>query len=173
MRRWALLTVVACSTGPSGPPEPAQFVAIPSDFQPYASWPSFYVEGSAQNENFEAGGPRTVYINQVPAHGSDHFRVGTILVKVIPAGSTYPPDWQVFAMVKRGGGFDAEGAPGWEFFGLSIDASGVVSIDWRGVGPPPDAGYSGGLLNVTCVLCHVGSKDNDWVQTPQLQLKNL
>jgi hypothetical protein len=173
VRRVLLLALIGCSTGPSGPPEPAQFVAIPSDFQPYASWTSFDVAGPAENENFEAGGPRTVYINQMPAHGSDHFRVGTILVKVIPNGSSSPKDWQVFAMVKRGGGFDADGAPGWEFFGLSIDDGGAVSIDWRGVGPPADAGYSAGLLNVTCVLCHDSARDNDWVQTPQLQLENL
>lgn len=149
--------------------EPALFIALKSDFQNYDAWKNYYVGDAPAAEGVDLAGPRTVYINRVPARGSDHFPVGTMIVKVVESGPT-PEQWQMFAMVKRGGDFDPEAA-GWEWFGLSRTAT-EVSIDWRGVGPPPDGGY-GGLINVSCILCHDTAHTNDDIQTPQLQLGSL
>jgi hypothetical protein len=98
--------------------------------------------------------------------------VGTILVKVVQTAPP-PASWQMFGMVKRGGGFDESGAPGWEWFGLNITAQDTVAIVWRGDGPPPDGGYAGLSGNLSCVFCHVAAAANDYVQTPQLQLNKL
>ncbi len=39
-------------------------------------------------------------------------------------------------MVKRGGGFNAEGAVGWEWFELTERDDESVAIKWRGVSAP-------------------------------------
>lgn len=146
------------------------FVAFASDFQPYATWTSFYVGDVPLPTGVDIAGPRTVYINELPPHGATEFPVGTILVKVVKPDAS-PSDWQIFGMVKRGGDFDMQGAPNWEWFGLSTDpTTSRVLIDWRGTGPPPDGGY--GSIGA-CVFCHANSAANDYVQTPELQLSQL
>jgi hypothetical protein len=170
MRRWlALVAVVSCSSTEQQQTQQT-FVAFASDFAPYASWQSYYV-GDVP-EGVDISGPRTVYINKLPPHGATQFPVGTILVKVVEPVAT-PQDWQMFGLVKRGGGYDMDGAPNWEWFGLAIDTTGQVIIEWRGTGPPPDGGYGalGGALS--CVFCHANASANDYVQTPQLQLSNF
>jgi hypothetical protein len=106
----------------------------------------------------------------MPPAGAKAFPVGTILVKGIEVQST-PQSWQMFAMVKRGGDYD-QGAPGWAWFGLSIDAHADVAIDWRGEGPPPDGSYGSFGTSLGCVFCHANAKNNDYVQTPALELAN-
>lgn len=167
MSRACILFLVACSSAPDVP-EPTSFVALASDFDSYASWTNFYVGDVPDPNGVDLTGPRTVYINQLPTHGATHFRVGTILVKVIQSGDT-PQSSQMFGLVKRGEDFDEQGAPGWEWFGLALNDKNNVSIQWRGDGPPPDGGY-GGIANVGCVYCHTVAKANDYVQTPELQL---
>jgi hypothetical protein len=147
------------------------FGALVGDFQPYASWTNFYVGDVPDPNGVDLAGPRTVYINAMPPPGSTQFPVGTMIVKVIET-SEAPQTWQMFALVKRGGDFDSQGAPGWEWFGLAMNASNEVVIEWRGDGPPPDGGY-GGINNVGCIYCHTQAKANDYVQTPQLQLAQL
>jgi hypothetical protein len=115
-------------------------------------------------------GPRSVYINQMPPKGVKFFPVGTIIVKAVQNGT--PDQWQVFAMVKRGASFNVFGALDWEWFGLGLSPTGDVKIEWRGIGPPADAGYGGPSSN-PCNNCHKFSQDNDYVQTPNLQLSNL
>ena len=43
--------------------------------------------------------------------------------------------WDLFAMVKRGGGFNEGGALDWEFFILGLDESGTPMIRARGANP--------------------------------------
>jgi hypothetical protein len=142
------------------------FIAFGTDFAPFATWTSFFIADGAATFD-EAAGARTIYINQVPPSGSKHFPVGTIIVKVIPDGA--PPNPQIFAMVKRGGCFNALGADGWEWFELD-GASGGASIVWRGVAPPSGSGYGGGLGGGMCNNCHAVASGNDYVQDSSLQL---
>jgi hypothetical protein len=169
MRVLAWLFALACSQPTTATP-PETFVAFASDFAPYASWQSYYV-GDVP-EGVDLSGPRTVYINELPPHGATEFPVGTMIVKVVETTPT-PQSWPMFGLVKRGGGYDIEGAPNWEWFGLSIDGTGAVAIDWRGTGPPPDGGYGGVAAAVSCVFCHLNASSNDYVQTPQLKLSNF
>jgi len=164
-------TMLACASDDGSAPDAGapMFIAVRSDFQAYASWPSFYMGTVPPPDAPDLAGPRTVYINRMPPAGAKTFPVGTIIVKVIEPTAT-PQSWQLFAMVKRGGGFDV-GAPGWEWFGLSIDAHDDVAIDWRGDGPPPDGSYGGLASSIGCVFCHQAAKANDYVQTPALQLR--
>jgi hypothetical protein len=173
MRALVLAMLLACTSADgssslddAGP----MFIAIRSDFAPYASWPSFYVGDVPPPDAPDLAGPRTVYINRMPPAGAKTFPVGTIIVKAIEPQAT-PQTWQLFAMVKRGGGFDSP-ADGWEWFGLSIDAHDNVAIDWRGDGPPPDGSYGGLASSIGCVFCHQNAKTNDFVQTAALQLAN-
>jgi hypothetical protein len=147
-----MAALLAC--GAQSPEPPQVFVAFASDFQPYPTWTSFYVGDVPPVTGVDIAGPRTVYINELPPHGATEFPVGTILVKVVKPDAS-PADWQMFGMVKRGGGFDPQGAPNWEWFGLSTDPmTGRVLIDWRGTGPPPDGGYGsiGRVCSVTQTL---------------------
>jgi hypothetical protein len=167
-----LASLLACTSADGSAPDagPAMFIAVRSDFAPYASWPSFYVGTDPPPDAPDLAGPRTVFINRMPPAGAKTFPVGTIIVKRIEVQAA-PQSWQLFGMVKRGGGYD-DGAPGWEFFGLSIDAQSYVAIDWRGVGPPPDGSYGGLASSIGCVFCHANAKTNDYVQTPALALGN-
>jgi hypothetical protein len=76
-----------------------------------------------------------------------------------------------FAMVKRGGDFNSEGARGWEWFELEDVEDGGVLIVWRGVGPPADEGYGGDPLT-GCNECHTPG-NNDCVLAPALDLRNF
>jgi len=67
----------------------------------------------------------TEYIKRPPASGSSEFPVGTLIVKEA-TGGTIPHE--IFAMAKRGGGFNRD-APGWEWFELQDQP---VVIVWRG-----------------------------------------
>jgi len=173
-----ILFLAGCFTGAdedatSAPEAPSatEFGALVSDFQPYPSWTNFYVGDVPDPNGVDLTGPRTVYINKMPPPGSKQFPVGTILVKVIRTGEA-PSTWQMFALVKRGGDFDEQAAPGWEWFGLAENDDRHVSIEWRGDGPPPDGSY-GSIVNVGCIFCHAQAKANDYVETPELQLANL
>jgi len=171
--RMSLLALtLACTSGSEAPPAPQTFVALASDFQPYATWTNFYVGDVPDPNGVDLTGPRTVYINELPPHGATEFPVGTIIVKVVEPDAT-PQDWEMFGLVKRGGGYDEEGAPNWEWFGLGIDTAGHVVIEWRGTGPPPDASYGSLGAALGCVFCHANARANDYVQTPQLQLSNF
>jgi hypothetical protein len=148
------------------------FVAIGSDFEGYATWPSFFLGDHDAGDTVHLPGPRTVYINKMPPKGATEFPIGTILVKIVQNGPK--ENWQVFGMVKRGGSFNPLGAIDWEWFGLSVFDSGAVKIEWRGATPPADAGYSGGGSGGACNFCHAGGGgDNDFVLSPPLNLATL
>lgn len=160
MGRWlGMLTVIALGCTTAQPD--SEFVAQASDFVGLESWQHWSIAETALG-NFHTSGPRTVYLNRKPDAGALAFPVGTILVKSLDNGSG-----DTFAMVKRGGDFNAEWARGWEW--LEIEkVNGAWRIVWRGFEPPADGGYT--EEGVSCNLCHAMARKNDWVQSKPLKL---
>ncbi|HTR56336.1 MAG TPA: hypothetical protein VMJ10_36935 [Kofleriaceae bacterium] len=160
------LALAACGSGTSSDDAGNMFVAYASTFQPFRTWTSF--QHDLEDSSLPAGvnGPRTQYLNMAPPHGSTEFPVGTVIVESRESGTM-----NIFAGVKRGGGYNSTGAKNWEWFELA-EASGpgsTVSIVWRGLGPPPGDQY-GGDAN-TCNTCHTTcGGGNDYVCSPYLQL---
>jgi hypothetical protein len=174
----ALSGVVACSDSGGGasstsgdatePGADGTFIAFTPAFEGWRSWEKFPLgEGSAQGQAHLAG-PRTEYLNKRPPKGSTSWPVGTIIVKELEVGAFQ--DRKVFAMVKRGGNYNATSAPGWEWFELHNQADGSLDgIVWRGFGPPAGEQYGGDKSG--CASCHSGG--NDFVQGAALALSNF
>jgi hypothetical protein len=161
--------IPACSSG-GGDPADACFQAFVPQLASFRSWTSYAYQGTTQGDpqSFVAvhtSGPRTEYINTAPPHGSTAFPEGTIIVKEL--GANDPPNHHLFTMVKRGCGFNAGGAKGWEWMEIKEDGSGV-SILWRGAEPPAGEAYSSDASS--CNSCHTGCTDNDSVCSPKIRL---
>jgi hypothetical protein len=170
----SLFALAACGggsgdgTAPGG--ELGFFIAYAPDFELFRSWEAFHLPDSSAQDPVHLAGPKTDYLNKRPPPGSSEFPVGTIIVKEIEVGPM--EDRQVFAMVKRGGGYNAAGAPGWEWFELANNPNGSLnSIKWHGLGPPAGEMYGGDPNG--CVGCHAAGKTNDYVQSPPLLLSNF
>ena len=146
----------ATDTGPS-------FVAFASDFMGFESWQSETLDSPTASGSTHVSGVRTIYLNKVPPAGATAFPLSTIIVKRTEM------DGKIFAQVKRGGGFNANGAVGWEWFELVENTPGVPSIRWRGFYPPAGEAY-GGDPTGGCNLCHKVGAANDYVITPGLTL---
>jgi len=172
MRRARALAVgvvlLGCGDGTVSGPE--VFLAFAADFRGYRGWRSADVTGTAPPGSVHPDETLTEYVDPVPPHGSSEFPVGTKVVKE-PTGAGAGPIF--FAMVKRGGGYNAGGAAGWEWFELqrADDGGGGVVIDWRGVGPPIGETY-GGDPTSGCNVCHVAC-GNDAVCAPALGLSGF
>lgn len=157
--------------GVAAPTAATTFVAFAGHFQGYQRWtatpgipnPDF---GTAVTGTVHDLGPMTVYVNRPPTAGAAAFPVGTIVVKEATTGPL--GERTVFAMVKRGGGFNDTGALGWEWFELVNGCDGV-QIVWRGVGPPAGEKYGGDAAS-GCNACHAMGKGNDFVLTKGLRL---
>lgn len=151
-------------------PERETFIALARDFAGFREFGRIDLgERPAQSET-HPGGRLVVYVNSVPKPGAKEFPVGTIIVKENLSAKTEPASTKkVFAMVKRGGGFNAEGATGWEWFELEEGDKGVA-IRWRGVGAPDGEGYGGDPMG-SCNSCHQMAVKNDYVLAAALQLK--
>lgn len=143
------------------------FLAFATTFQGFRGWTSVHSDGPDPIKFSSIAGPRTEYINRLPARGATAFPVGTVIVEVHEGG-----DGKIFARVKRGGGFNSSGALDWEWFELAEAATGEVTITWRGFGPPVGESY-GGDATGGCNGCHSGFRDNDYVASPKLQLSSL
>lgn len=143
----AALTLTACGDTPAAP---VTYIAHQSDFQNFLTWDHFPL-GDAPIAGHPAG-PRVAYRNHPPPSGATAYPVGTILVKVIQSSPT-PQDWDLFAMVKRGGDYNAAGAQGWEFFRLAIDHSGTALVVARGTQPITGDIY-GTAVGGGCNGCH-------------------
>lgn len=147
----------------------AVFVAFAADFKGFRSWPHYDVTP----EPDEDAGPQhpeeqlIEYINRRPPHAAAAFPFRTIIVKE----ATTPPALNYFAMVKRGGDFNMDGARNWEWFELQDTADGGVLIVWRGVGPPFNEEY-GGDPDAGCNKCHTPDL-NDSVLAPALDLRGF
>jgi len=146
------------------------FLAFDADFAGFRGWEAFHLPDAPADGVVHLAGPRTEYLNKRPPKGSHEFPVGTIIVKELETGAM--EDRKVFAMVKRGGGYDAAAAPGWEWFELSNNPDGTFKrIVWRGLGPPSGEQYGGDPNG--CSGCHAASKDNDYVSPTALRLSDL
>ncbi len=151
MRRAVLVAVVALvPLGGCTTEEPGQtgdsFLAFSSSFKGFRSWTSFHSDGPVDDgtQDPQALGARMLYINKVPPAGTAEFPVGTILVEARETGQL-----NIFAKVKRGGGYNRGGAKDWEWFEIVEDPTTIV---WRGLGPPNGESY-GGDPNA-CNTCH-------------------
>lgn len=167
------LCLTACGGGDSGQTGNSSdqiFLAVAEDFRGYHENPSFDVSGEAALIGIHDGSVITEYINRLPPSGATEFPLGTIIVKEATGGTTAH---ELFAMVKRGGGFNS-GAPGWEWFELQNldDGKDGVKIVWRGFGPPVGEEY-GGDAEGGCNKCHGACSGNDSVCSSALQLTNF
>jgi hypothetical protein len=175
----ALLVLLSCggskSGSDSGQPPPDVFIAVEHDFAVWTQWQSYDL-GDQPADTVHLGGHRTIYLNKAPPHGSTEFPVGTIMVKTVVAdadGGTTPDGGtsQIFAMAKRGGDYNAEGAVGWEWFELASTDQPAIWI-WRGYQPPAGQGY-GGVAGGQCNTCHMAAASNDYVESPAVLLSNF
>lgn len=152
MKRLVPLVLLACG-GP--PPEPDSYVPFASHFASYTQWPSFTLPGAPELELSHLAGDRAVYIKAMPPRGATRFPVGTLIVKTASD--------RIFAMAKRGGNYNADGAVNWEW----LELEGSVEqpfIRWRGIGPPDGEGY-GPPGTSACNTCHAGAAQTDFVHS--------
>lgn len=171
---FVLLALAGCgereAEGIEEPVEPAIYIAFASDFERFERWTTF--DRGRDPVPPSHNGRSIIYVDPPPPAGAAEFPVGTRIVRVEQAGDD-PTAWEVHAMVKRGGGFNAEGARGWEFFELALDRSGRrPAIRWRGEGPANGDGYvapEGGEV-LGCNHCHASATYNDSVLSPVLAL---
>jgi len=156
----SLALLAACSTD-TGDDSADSFLAFSSSFSDFRSWTSFHSDGPLDDGSVaaEALGARMLFINEPPPAGTTVFPVGTIIVEARETGQL-----NIFAKVKRGGGYNRGGAYDWEWFELIENP---VTIVWRGLGPPNGESY-GGDPNA-CNTCHATcGAGNDYVCAPLL-----
>lgn len=160
MRPWpALVLALVSGCEPPSPDADTAFIALDRDFAGYERWEVVTLDGGAEDAG-HAAGQRRVFLNARPAADAGEWPVGTVLVKELPSTT--------FAMVKRGAGYNAKGARGWEWFELFRDTPTTVGIKWRGLGPPLGEDYS--ATGQSCNECHGAQVLNDSVLTPDFQL---
>jgi hypothetical protein len=163
----------SCSSASESPDAgaPSEFIAYASSFDGFHSWSSANATTADDaGDGLHGLGPLRVYWNQKPPHGSTSFPVGTIIVK--ESEQTDVTQRTVFAMVKRGGGYNASGAAGWEWYSLLDNADGSVTILWNLTAPPPGETYANQAIG-DCNGCHGVVKDNDYVWDTALQLSSF
>jgi len=157
------------------------FIALERDFQGFERWTKVNLADRPALGSAHAAGDAHEYINQLPPAGSRTFPVGTILVKTMKserrtadagADATSEGGTDVFAMVKRGAGYNSKGSPGWEWFELRPRADKSLGIVWRGVNPPDGEGY-GREVSGGCNSCHQEAVKNDYVKATALTLSEI
>jgi len=181
LKRALLLLLIGCSGGQ----DPTVFIALQRDFASFRTWQKFSF-GDGPLEGHPAGA-RYGYVKETLAPGEKAYPVGDIIVKTIetppsPSPSPWPSpipeqSWDLFAMAKRGGNFNADGAKNWEFFTLSINSDGTPVILARGIDASdvPNAaghGYTGANGNIIrCNGCHGDPTmaSHDFILNPELQ----
>ena len=89
------------------------------------------------------------------------------MVKELVEGA--PEGHKLFAMVKRGGDYNAQGARGWEWFELRERDEGSIGIVWRGTNAPTGEHY-GGDPSGGCNNCHDLALKNDYVRSRSVKL---
>ncbi len=158
--------LVAVRAAGCGRGEAERFVAFERDFQGFRRWEGgAFEERPARGQAHHAGEQR-FFIRRpdsaVRAGAGGGFAVGTVIVK--EARLSARPEGQLFAMVKRGGGYNAEGATGWEWFELWEREDGSVAIKWRGMSAPSGEQY-GADPHGSCNGCHREASASDFVMS--------
>jgi len=160
----AALSLCACLDNkladPSTGATRTSFIAQDDSFAKYKTWMTYAQD--TQDDHGGLVGTTTEYLSEMPPMDATTFPVGTMIVKTQQI--TDPPSMTIHAMVKRGNGFNASGALGWEFFELAENKASVPFIVWRGENPPTGEMYQAILSskNVTatgtpegkCNDCH-------------------
>ena len=166
LKALAPLLVAALVSG-CGERELVTFIAFERDFQGFREWDGgSFEELPARGQTHFAGQQR--YFIRGPKRKGRDFPVGTIIVKHAELDAR--PEGQLFAMAKRGGGYNTAGAVGWEWFELVEREEGGVAIKWRGLSAPSGESY-GSDPHGTCNNCHREAKANDFVKSPALALR--
>ena len=174
--RGVALGVAALAMACAGPPGPADmdasveagqgYVALSRDFADYQSWQRYDL-GYSEAKGHPAGN-RVVYLSVPGPLVNGRFPIGTRMVKAITLNGT-PTTVEYVGAVKRGGGFNGQGAVDWEFFLLRATDAGLGVLA-RGVNPSfgPGDNYGGGA---NCNDCHAapGTELNDYVLAPPVQ----
>lgn len=152
-------------------PRGEPFVAFERDFAGFRDWPRVETGPANPQGITHVAGRRRVYVNARPLAGAGDrrgsFPVGTVLIKEILDGAA--EGHRIFAMVKRGGGYNAGGARGWEWFELAARPDDTLAIVWRGINAPKGEDY-GGDPQGGCNDCHGRAGKNDFVRSPGLRL---
>ena len=143
------------------------YIAVGRDFDDFMTWDVYEIPDTGLRSGHGSLPPSFMYVKgarDVPFH--DPLPVGTAIVRTRELGA--PGEWTVHAMVKRGGGYNPDGALGWEWFDLVLDASGRPFITWRGQGDAADPGSYGPDVDghpIGCNDCHALLPGNDYVFT--------
>jgi hypothetical protein len=165
-RQWAsLLTVAVLMYGCHASrrhniPAKVPFIAFESDFTNFESWQCVDSAPHMKRAKNHGSGKTHEYLNQAPSKGTKEFPPGTIFVKTMEDGVNGN---KIFAMAKRGGGYNPDGATEWEWFELSRRRDGSFAIVWRGVDAPGDHAYAADLKGAGCNSCHRGALRYDFV----------
>ncbi|RYZ05664.1 MAG: hypothetical protein EOO73_19435 [Myxococcales bacterium] len=177
--RSALVAIVAIGCAEHQPralPAREPFIALERDFQDFERWNEVDLSKRPAVAEAHTSGEPHEWVSHLPPPGSKVFPVGTIFVKTVKsshAEATAPEATQarddIFAMVKRGGGYNPKGAPGWEWFELRRREDDSLGIVWRGVNPPSGEGYGGDPLG-GCNGCHQMASKNDYVHAAALAI---
>jgi hypothetical protein len=178
--RSALRFAVASSllfscTGANDSPDaggPNVFIAYESSFAGFHSWSSAPATAPDDaSDGLHGVGPLRVYLNEAPPHRAKSFPVGTIIVKETEEADV--TQRTVFAMVKRGGGFNSAdgGALDWEWFSLRNNSDGTVTQLWRNA-PQSSDSYAGQPIG-DCNGCHFAARENDYVWDTALELSRF
>lgn len=153
---------------------PAVFIALQSDFAEFESWQSYPLSQAPLSGHPD--GPRVGFLNKIPPHGSTTYPVGSIIVKEVQSTAAAGDftQWALFAMVKRGGGYNSDGARDWEFFLLQFNKNRVPVIVSRGLAPSSADGgdiYQNATgAGLRCNYCHAAldTEKTDHILSPLL-----
>lgn len=155
-----LFAIAASSCGAPAPVDPRQgpgtFIAFDPDFAGYRSWQSYDL--GVMTPPGHPMGRQVLYVSRALPTGATRFEDRTIIIREIQADPD-PTKWDLFAMARRGGGYNAMGALDWEFFILSLDSQGAPHIVSRGISPNETSSspYHPGE-GITCNTCHGGEE---------------
>jgi len=168
VRRLGVAAVLCggCIAAVEEPAEPveAPFVATEDDFAGFSEWPTWELPDTGLRSGHRPGVGHLHVRRTDPVPFAEPLPVGTILVKTVEDGE--PADWEIHAMVKRGGDYNVEGSHGWEWLDLRIGPDGAPRVFWRGPGTPANPGTYGPDTTgrpLGCNDCHAAVPNNDYV----------
>jgi hypothetical protein len=162
MKRAVLILAAAAIAGCGGGSDGGQgatFIALDHDFAGFQGWYQAALPYNPLSATVDPTGAHVGFLNRRPPAGATRYPVGTMIVKAVEP-SDDDTTWELFGMVKRGGGFNAGGASDWEYVLLRVAADGNPFITSRGLAPSDDGSdmgsgsYAPGGAAGGCNLCH-------------------